>query len=220
MDYNTNVNHYIIMQTKLQELTEKIYREGVVKAEAEAAGILDKAREDAKQLMDRAKRDAETILSDAKNEAEETKRNGLNEFRLAARQMMSDVKQQIASLIENEVIAKPVSGVFNQDEFVRELILSVVKNWSPAEGESVQLEALLPQEKLKAMEEFLTVGAGKVLSEGVSLTGSDRLKSGFSIGPAEGGYRISFSDEDFTRFIKAYLRPKLMELLFDAENQG
>jgi V/A-type H+/Na+-transporting ATPase subunit E len=205
------------MQTKLQELTEKIYREGVVKAEAEAGEILDRAREDARQIVESAKREADAIVSGARREAEETHRNSTNELRLATRQMISDLKQQITALVGTKVIAEPVAGAFRRDEFIRDLILSVVKNWNPSGGETVHLGAMVPAEKLEAMQQFLATETGRVLREGVALSGSDRLNSGFMIGPAKGGYRVSFSDEEFTRFITAYLRPRLMQLLFDEE---
>jgi V/A-type H+-transporting ATPase subunit E len=41
------------------------------------------------------------------------------------------------------------------------------------------------------------------------------MKSGFKVGPADGSYVISFTDEDFNNFFKAYLRPKSTELLFE-----
>jgi len=43
------------------------------------------------------------------------------------------------------------------------------------------------------------------------------MKSGFKIGPADESYLISFTDEDFTNFLKGYLRPKTSQLLFEEE---
>ncbi len=48
------------MQTKLQELTEKIYQEGV-----------NKANEEAEKIINSAKKEADGIVSGAKKEAED-----------------------------------------------------------------------------------------------------------------------------------------------------
>jgi len=40
------------------------------------------------------------------------------------------------------------------------------------------------------------------------------LKFGFKIGPKEGGYYISFSDKDFENLFRAYMRPRISEMLF------
>jgi len=43
------------------------------------------------------------------------------------------------------------------------------------------------------------------------------MDKGFQIGPKDGSYKVSFTDEDFKNFFKDYLRPGLIELLFAAE---
>jgi V/A-type H+/Na+-transporting ATPase subunit E len=203
------------MQTKLQELTDKIYQEGVLKAESEAGEILDRARSEARQVVEHAQQEAESLLAQARKEADDMSRNSKNELQMAARQMVSDLKQQIAALVEGGVLKAPLAERFKSVEFVGDILISAVKNWNPASGEAVKLEVLLPEEKLVAIEGYLKQESASLLDGGLKLTGSDRVPSGFMIGPAEGGYRISFSDDDFAGFLKGYIRPRLMEMLFD-----
>ena len=43
------------------------------------------------------------------------------------------------------------------------------------------------------------------------------MKGGFKIGPADGSYKISFSEDDFENFFKSFLRPKTIEMLYPGE---
>lgn len=186
-----------------------------MKAESEAGEILDRARSEARQVVEHAQQEAESLLAQARKEADDMSRNSKNELQMAARQMVSDLKQQIAALVEGGVLKAPLAERFKSVEFVGDILISAVKNWNPASGEAVKLEVLLPEEKLVAIEGYLKQESASLLDGGLKLTGSDRVPSGFMIGPAEGGYRISFSDDDFAGFLKGYIRPRLMEMLFD-----
>ena len=44
--------------------------------------------------------------------------------------------------------------------------------------------------------------------------GSKKVSGGFKIGPKEGGYFVSFTDETFNELIAEYLRPATKKILF------
>ena len=50
------------MESKLQELTKKLYNEGVQKANKEADSILEKTNEESKNIIAEAKKKAESII--------------------------------------------------------------------------------------------------------------------------------------------------------------
>lgn len=202
------------MQTKLQELTEKIYQEGVNKANEEAERILAEAKKDAASLVASAKKEAESLKKTAEKEAEELKKNSLNELQLSARQALSDLKQKVVALIETKAIRPETKTAFEEAAFTKEVIQAAVKNWNPGSGDAVRLEVVLPKDKQKEMETYFQAKARDLLDGGLELRFSEKLKGGFKIGPREGGYTVSFSDEDFEHFFQAYLRPRLIELLF------
>ena len=49
-----------------------------------------------------------------------------------------------------------------------------------------------------------------------SRQGSKQVKTGFKVGPKEGGYYISFSDADLEALLSEYLREKVSRMLFKA----
>ncbi len=207
------------MQKKLQELTDKIYREGIEKANKEAEQIISEAKKQAEEMLEQAKKDAKSATEKAEKEAKDLQKNTLNELQLAARQAISDVKQQIVSLIQAKTIAPETKGAFKEEGFTAEIIQTIVKNWDPKSGDNVDLQVLLPEAQQKKFENYFKDNAKKVLHDGVEVTFSDRIKGGFKIGPKEGGYLISFSDEDFENFFKTYMRPRLITMLFEKEEK-
>ena len=53
------------MENKLQELTDKLYKEGLSKGKEEGEAILAKANEKAAEIIEEAKKQAESILKKA-----------------------------------------------------------------------------------------------------------------------------------------------------------
>jgi len=202
------------MQTKLQELTERIYQEGVSKANEEAEQILADAKKQAEELIGKARKQADDIMKNAEKEAETLHKNSLNELQLAGRQAISDLKQKIAGMIEAGTVQPETKGAFKDIAFTQDIIQTIVKNWNPKESENVELSLLLPSGKQKEFETFFKEKAKNLLDKGLEVTYSDRMKSGFKVGPKQGGYMISFADEDFENFFRAYLRPKLIDMLY------
>ena len=202
------------MQTKLQELTEKIYQEGITKAKEEAEKIKTENQKEIDDLLSKAKKDADSILKEAEKKANEIKSNTEKELQLFAKQAISDLKQRIAAIIEFKALHGEISSAISQGDFIKQVIETIVKNWSPQNSEKVDLAILLPAAKQKDLETFFTQKSKNILDQGVEISFAENLKSGFKIGPKDGSYVISFSEEDFENFFKSYLRPRLIELLF------
>ena len=76
------------MEQRLQDLTEKLYNEGVEKGREEAERLIFEAIEKSKSIENMAKLEAANLLDKATNEAEELKKNSLTELKLAASQIV------------------------------------------------------------------------------------------------------------------------------------
>ncbi|MCD4834605.1 MAG: hypothetical protein K8R31_12465 [Bacteroidales bacterium] len=205
------------MENKLQELTQKLYNEGVEKANEEADKILAEAKSEADKLKQIAEKDAQKIIADAEQKSVEIKKNIDAELNLAAKQTIRTVKQKITDMIVSKVINEPVKKAFDDEKFVKEIIETVVKNWNPQKNETIDLSVLLPADLEKEFAKFFTAKSGKELNANLELSFSDTIKGGFKVGPADGSYKISFSEEDFENFFKSYLRPKTIEILYPGE---
>lgn len=203
------------MEKKLQELTEKIYSEGVEKAKIEAENIVKEAKEKAEKELSNAQNEAKKIIEEANKKSDEIKRNGESEMKLASKQALSEVKQKITDIITSGVISENVKTAMDDKEFVKSLIESSIKGLS-SEG-TTDLEVILPEEKKSELEGYLKSNAGKLLKGELVVNLSNEIVNGFKIGPADGSYKMSFTDDDFANFFKKYLRPKTITILFEGE---
>ena len=70
------------MENKIQELTDKIYREGVEKGNEEAQKLIAKAQEEAKRIIEDAHKEADSIVATAHKSADELAENTKSELKL------------------------------------------------------------------------------------------------------------------------------------------
>ena len=203
------------MQDKLQELTEKLYNEGLSKGKQEGEEILTKARRQAEEIIAKANADAESIRAAARREAEELKTKITGDVRMAALQSVTATKQTIENLIVSKMIDKDTDSALTNADYVKELIGTVAKSFSPADQDPADIALVLPESMKKELTPFVTKELSKILKAGVSATFSKKISGGFTIGPKDGGYFISFTDETFRELISEYLRPATKKLLFD-----
>ncbi|MDR1593413.1 MAG: hypothetical protein LBS43_02855 [Prevotellaceae bacterium] len=198
---------------KLQELTDKLYNEGLSKGQQDAEIVLNQAKSEADKILSEAKNKASEIEIAAKKQAAETKANAEAEIKLAGKQIIGEVKQTVENLILTKAISPDIKHAFDDTAFVRTLITTATERFNPHDSGNVNLFMIVPEGQKNAIAEYL---AGKV-SPALSLmeiSEDSRMKSGFKIGSKDDGYYISFTSEDFENLFKTYLRPKVSEILF------
>ena len=77
------------MQNKLQELTDKLYNEGLSKGRQEGEAILNEARSQAEEIISKARAEAARITADAEKEASELKAKVESDLKNGRRAMHS-----------------------------------------------------------------------------------------------------------------------------------
>lgn len=207
------------MTNKVQELTEKIYNEGVNKAKADAEKIIAEAKKEAGTIIQSAQKEREAILAQAKKEVAEVKTNANAEMQLAARQFISHVKQQITNAITAEQVEKKVKEAFNDTDFLKNMILTLVKNWNAQSQDQPELQLLLSEKETNELSDFFESKAFEALNKSIEVKWDEKVKNGFKIGPKGGGYIIRFSDVDFENYFRKYFKEKTRNLLFEKKEE-
>ena len=200
------------MQNKLQELTDKLYKEGLSKGKQEGEEILAKAKVQADEIVAKAHAEAAAILAAANKEAEDLKTKVQGDLKMAASQSVAATKQDIETLVVAKMTETEVKKALTSAEFVKEVILAVAKGFNAEEP--VDLELVLPESLKAELEPFVKNEMTKVLNAGVQATFTKKVAGGFTIGPKDGGYFISFTEETFNALISEYLRPATKKILF------
>ena len=200
------------MQNKLQELTEKLYAEGLSKGKQEGEEILAKAKVQAEEIVAKAHAEAAAIVAAAKKDAEDLKTKVESDVKMAASQSVAATKKDIETLVVAKMTEAEVKNALTSADFVKEVILAVAKGFNTEEP--VDLEVVLPEALKKDLEGFVAKEFANALKGNVEASFSKKVAGGFTIGPKDGGYFISFTDETFNALISEYLRPATKKLLF------
>jgi len=196
---------------KLQELTQKLYEEGLSKGKEEGAAIVAKAQEEAAQIVKKAQEEAQAILEKAQKDAADHKVKVEGDVKMAATQAM----QATRASIENLIVAKstePVKDALSSEAYLKEIITAVAQRFSAQESTDIAL--VLPEKLQKNLEPFVKGELAKTIGKGVEASFSKKIAGGFKIGPKDGGYFISLTDESFQELIGAYVRPATKQILF------
>ena len=106
------------MQNKLQELTDKLYNEGLAKGKQEADNLLGEARLKADDIVAEARAEAQKIVSDARREAEDLKSRVAGDIKMASTQTLAALRQQIEHMIETKAVGDKVDEALSDKQFV------------------------------------------------------------------------------------------------------
>lgn len=199
------------MTDQLQDLLQRVYDEGVAKAKAEAGKIIQSAKETAEKTVSDATLQAEKLIADAEAKAKELSKNSESDLKMAAGHTISSVKQRITDLVLQKVLDEPLKANFSDPEFLKPIILSALEAWK-ASGASGNIS--ISESMQGKLDEGFLGSLKSRLAAGLKIDFSPAMKSGFSLSPVDGSYKLSFTDEDFASLFKAYLRPRTTKILF------
>ncbi|MBR6858466.1 MAG: hypothetical protein IKM75_01230 [Bacteroidales bacterium] len=197
---------------KLQELTQKLYDEGLAKGKQDGEALLRKAEDEAQGIVKQAKEEAEAILAKARKEAEDFKVKVEGDVKMAAQQSVQATRTDIENLVIAKVVDGTVDKALSNEDFLKGIITAVAQKFSA--DEPADLALVLPETLKAGLEPFVKNELGKLLGKGVEATFSKKVAGGFKIGPKEGGYFVSLTDDTFKELIGSYLRPATKKLLF------
>ena len=196
------------MENKIQELTDKLYREGVEKGNAEAERLIAAAKEQAAQILAKAKDEAAEIVAKATKQAAETAENTRTELSQFAGQSKHALQSEIANLVTDQVVKEAVASTVESKDFLGQFLVSLASKWTADEP------IVIESSKAAELKSYFAAKAKDLLDKGVTINEVNGLKTFFTVKPADGSYKVEFGNEEFENYFKAFLRPQLIEMLF------
>ncbi len=193
---------------KIQELTEKIYREGVEKGQAEAEKIIEAAKQEAERIVAQARELAQGIQEQAKKQAAETDANTRNELRLYTSQALNALKSEITNVLTTQVVSSSVDALVQDADFLKKFTLTLATKWAEQEAVTICTQ------DAQGLKAYFAKEAKDVLDKGVKIEQVNNIQALFTIAPQDGSYKVEFGKEEFESYFKAFLRPQLVEMLF------
>jgi len=193
---------------KIQELTDKIRREGVEKGQEEAAKIIEEAKQQAAQIVADAKNQAEAISQKAKKDAAELDQNTKSELKLYMAQALNALKSEITNVVTDKVVGQGVKSLTEEKDFLGRFTVALATEWAK------QGDIVISTEDAEALKAYFAREAKGLLDKGVKIEKVNGHKALFSVQPADGSYRVDFGKDELESYFKAFLRPQLIEMLF------
>ena len=198
------------MDVQLQELIDKIKKDGVVTAEAEAAKIVEASEKKAEGIIADAQAKAAEIIKNAKAETERMEKASEEAIIQAGRNMLLSFKDSLIGELDGLIKAETEKA--ESKEVLTKLIPETVKAWAK-NADASELSVLLSEKDLKILESALTSELKAEVSKGLEIKPDKTLSAGFRIGVKNGAAYYDYSADSLAEMFAAYLNPKVAALI-------
>lgn len=200
------------MSNKLQELTERLYSEGLSKGKEEGARILEEAGKQADEIVAKAKAEAEAIKAEAEKQAADLQSKVRSDLKMAAEQCLQATRKDIENILTGCICNEGVDKALGDTDFLKQIISAVAEKFSATE--SVDIALVMPEKLRKELEPWAKKELASKIGKGIEAEFSKKIEGGFTIGPKDGSYFVSLTEDTFRKLISEYLRPVTKKILF------
>lgn len=201
------------MDVQLQELIDKIKKDGVATAESEAAKIIADAEKKAESIIAEANAKAEEIIKKGKNETARMEKASEEAIVQAGRNMLLSFKDSLVKELDGLIMAETAKA--ESKDVLAKLVPETVKAWAK-NSDASELSVLLSEKDLKDLEKGLTSELKAEISKGLEIKPDKTLSAGFRIGVKNGAAFYDYSAESLAEMFAAYLNPKVAGLMKEA----
>lgn len=201
------------MDVQLQELIDKIKKDGVAAAETEAANIIAEAEKKAESIIAEANNKAQDIIKSTKSETEKMEKSSQEAIVQAGRNMLLSFKDSLIAQLDTLINAETEKAMAK--DLMSKLIPETVKAWVKNSNAS-ELSVLLSEKDLKDLNSTLTAELKAEISKGLEIKPDKTMSAGFKIGVQNGAAYYDYSAESLAQMFSAYLNPKVAALMQEA----
>ena len=204
------------MDVQLQELIDKIKKEGVAQAESKSAEIIAAAEQKAAKIISDAEEKASNVIKSAKSETERMEKASVDAIKQAGRNLIisfrDGVNAELSALVSSET-----AKAYNAD-MLKTLIPETVKAWA-SKSEVSDISVLLSKKDASTLSSEFSALLKSEISKGLVIKTDDALSSGFRIGVKDGSAYYDFSAESVADLFSTYLNPRTSQIMKDAAEE-
>ena len=198
------------MDVQLQELIDKIKKDGVAAAEKDAAKIIANSEKKAEAIIAEAQSKAAEIIKNAQSETKKMEKASEEAIVQAGRNMLLSFKDALVGELDG-LIQNGTEKALSKDVLTK-LVPETVKAWAK-NADASELSVLLSEKDLKALESSITSELKAEIKKGLEIKPDKTLNAGFRIGVKNGAAFYDYSAESLAEMFAAYLNPKVAALM-------
>lgn len=201
------------MDTQVQDLIDKIKKDGVAAAEKSASEKLAQAKVDADKIIANAKEEAEKIIKTAKDETARMEKASEDAIRQASRNLVLSFRDSITKEL-SAIVSAETEKAYSAD-LLKSLIPETVKAWV-AKSDADDISVLLSEKDLASLESGLKSALKAEIEKGLSIKADKSINTGFRVGVENGAAFVDLTDEAIAQLFSSYLNPKVAALMKEA----
>ena len=194
------------MDFQLQELIDKIKKDGVSSAEAAAAQITADAEKEAASIVEEAQKKSDDMIKNARAEIARLEKASEDAVTQACRNMLITFRDSLIAELDS-LIQSEAAKAYSSD-LMKTLIPETVKAWSK-NADASELSVILSEKDLKSLENELKAALKAEIAKGLEIKPDSALSAGFRIGVNNGA---AFYDSVADLF-SAYLNPRVAAIM-------
>lgn len=197
---------------KLQELTDRLYTEGLSKGREEGEKVLQNAKNEAQKVLADAQAAAAKTIADAQAQAADILAKAASDVKMASTQALDATKADIQNAVLAKLVDEKVGAALADEKFICEVVMTIAKNFSTENN--CDLEVVMAEGTSQKVQDYVQAEVAKAIGRGIQVSLSKKIKGGLTVGPKDGAYFVSLTDETFSALIREYLRPATRKTLF------
>jgi len=204
------------MTEELQGLLDRIQKDGVDKAQAEANRILADAREKAAGIVAQAEADAATRRSEADRAAALAEERSRRAIEQAARDVILSIGESLSGALR-EIVRQETNPILAGDSLAA-LIHRAIESCAARVGESASLSVILAPEDHEKLGQALLARFGKALKHGLEIRGDASVVRGFRVSVVNENVEHDFAQDAVVDALCQIVRPRLAGIIRAAAN--
>jgi len=204
------------MDVQLQELVDKIRKDGVETAEASASEIIRNAEAKALAIVNAARTESDLIVKKGTEEAKRAEAASISAIKQAGRNLLLSFRDGIVA--ELDAIVRTETAKAYNPEMLKELIPTAVKSWIASTGED-DIKILLSESDAAKLEMGLKAALKAEIEKGLTISAGRNVAGGFRIGTKDGSAYYDFTASAVADLFSAYLNPRVADILKSAAKE-
>jgi V/A-type H+/Na+-transporting ATPase subunit E len=196
---------------ELQNLLDKIQRDGVERAEAQAARIVGEAEERARAILEEARASAEASVARAERDAHVFVERAHVALEQGVRDYLLRVQHGIEELL-GEIMRGTVAEALTPS-VVAQMLIKLSQAYGQAAAGDENVTVLLGERDADEFIELFMADFRRRIAAGVQIHIDDRIRKGFRISFGEGGPYHDFTVEAIAESLAEMLRPPLRDIV-------
>jgi len=201
------------MADDLQSLLDRIQKDGVDKAQAEARQIVESAKAQATRLLAEAQASAVQIRKTAEEQAALTQERSVSALQQAARDVVLGLRETLAETLQ-QIATRKIESTLTP-ETLQNLLAEVVRAYFQSPNPR-PIELLVPVAQQQQLTAFFMTEFRTALAQGLTLQGDRSLLAGFKVAIATDHVEHDFTPAALAEAFSRLLRPQLADIVRSA----